>query len=306
MSLPKQILLVEDEAITRMVIQDLLETESHQVTACQNAAAAWEALTVDARQYDLVLLDRGLPDSDGMALLNQIKQETDFFHTPVIFVTAQSDQQSIREGLENGAYYYLTKPFQPDVLLAVVRAALLQSTEYQELVASVKSAENILGMMTRGRFEFRDLEQARMLANHLARLCPHPECAVQGLQELLINAVEHGNLAISYAEKNQLLMKGEWQREIQRRLQLPEYAERQVEVSFEKSHELICITIQDQGAGFNWQDYLDFSPERAFDLNGRGIALAYKLSIDQLQYLGNGNTVMACFSTSPKATEPQI
>jgi DNA-binding response OmpR family regulator len=304
MSLPKQILLVEDEAITRIVIQDLLETEGHQITVCNNAAEAWEVLLANPKHFDLVLLDRGLPDSDGMALLKQIKQEPGFLHTPVIFETAQSDQQSIREGLDNGAYYYLTKPFQPDVLLAVVKAALQQSHEYQELVASIKSAENLLDLMTQGHFHFRDLEQARMLANHLARLCPHPECAVQGLQELLINAVEHGNLAISYAEKNQLLMKGEWQQEIQRRLQLPEYRDRLVEVSFEKANKLICITIQDQGTGFNWQDYLDFSPDRAFDLNGRGIALAYKLSIDQLQYLGNGNTVKACFSINPNPPSP--
>jgi hypothetical protein len=99
-------------------------------------------------------------------------------------------------------------------------------------------------------------------------------------------------------------MKGEWQQEIQRRLQLPEYRDRLVEVSFEKVNKLICITIQDQGAGFNWQNYLDFSPERAFDLNGRGIALAYKLSIDQLQYLGNGNTVKAYFGIESNQSTP--
>lgn len=304
MNLPKQILLVEDEAITRLVIQDLLETEGHHITTCSNAAEAWKVLTTHSQHFDLVLLDRGLPDSDGMALLKQIKQETKFFHTPVVFETAQSDQQSIREGLDSGAYYYLTKPFQPDILLAVVRAALQQSNEYRELVASIKSAENLLDLMTQGRFHFRDLEQARMLANHLARLCPHPECAVQGLQELLINAVEHGNLAISYAEKNQLLMQGEWQQEIQRRLQLPEYRDRLVEVSFERRPNRLSFTIRDQGTGFDWEKYLDFSPERAFDLNGRGIALAYKLSVDQLQYQGNGNTVRACFELNPKPPKP--
>lgn len=52
-------------------------------------------------------------------------------------------------------------------------------------------------------------------------------------------------------------------------------------------------SIRDQGDGFDWSNHLDFSPERAFDTHGRGIALARKLSFDSLEYLGNGNTVLA-------------
>jgi hypothetical protein len=53
--------------------------------------------------------------------------------------------------------------------------------------------------------------------------------------------------------------------------------------------------IIDQGQGFDCRDYLDFSTERAFDLHGRGIAMAGKLSFDSLSYLGCGNTVVAAF-----------
>lgn len=52
----------------------------------------------------------------------------------------------------------------------------------------------------------------------------------------------------------------------------------------------LSLTIQDQGQGFAWQDYLEFSPERAFDLHGRGIAMA-STSFDAIEYLGSGNTV---------------
>ena len=51
--------------------------------------------------------------------------------------------------------------------------------------------------------------------------------------------------------------------------------------------------VRDEGAGFDWQRYLDFAPDRAFDPNGRGIAMARRMSFAQLEYRGCGNEVVA-------------
>jgi anti-sigma regulatory factor (Ser/Thr protein kinase) len=161
------------------------------------------------------------------------------------------------------------------------------------MVAKVKGAERPLALLQNGIFRFRDLDEARMLANYLARACSQAENRVIGLQELLINAVEHGNLEISYKEKSALLLSNSWPQEVAQRLSLPKYSQRFVEVQFERQAQAIRFVIKDQGKGFNWQEYLDFSTERAFDLHGRGIALAKLMSFDQLQYQGNGNTVIA-------------
>ena len=53
------------------------------------------------------------------------------------------------------------------------------------------------------------------------------------------------------------------------------------------------MTIADQGQGFDWQSYVEFSPERVFDLHGRGIAMSKALSFDSLEYCGNGSKVIA-------------
>lgn len=299
MTLAARVLLVEDEAIIAIVIKGLLENEGLSVTVCVNANEAWRQLQTRGAEYALVVLDRGLPDMDGMDLLRRIKKDPAFSQLPVIIETGHADKQSIREGLDNGAYYYLVKPFQPEILLAVVNAALQQRRDYLELADSVRRAEGLLDLLYSGSFRFRGLDQARILANNFARVCPQPERAAQGLLELLINAVEHGNLGISYADKSELLMRGVWQDEVLRRLQMPEYRDRYVEVSFQRQPDSLAFTIRDQGAGFDWRDYLDFSPERAFDLHGRGIAMAYKLSIDRLHYQGNGNTVLAIFTIPP-------
>lgn len=300
MSHTPRILLVEDEAIIATIINDLLAKQGYQVIVCRDGGSAWQQLQTDGPVYDVVILDRGLPDMDGMELLRRIKQHADFARTPVIIETARDDSQSIREGLDNGAYYYLVKPFQPEVILAVVDAAQQQGRELRDLIDNERRAERPLALIQSASFHFRDLDEARLLAHCLARTCSQPERAIQGLLELLVNAVEHGNLAISYAEKSRLLLMGLWQQEVERRLQLPEYRDRYVSIQLQRQPQALVFTIQDQGAGFNWSDYLEFSPQRAFDLHGRGIAMAAKLSFDRLEYQGNGNTVVAtCNNLDP-------
>jgi DNA-binding response OmpR family regulator len=287
------ILLAEDESVIASIMQEILETSDCVIDVCSDGVAAWEHLQQDQLGYDVILLDYQMPRMDGMELLRTIKHDARYAAIPVIMVTGNNDHDSIREGLHEGACYYLTKPFQPQVLRAVVQAALQQTRERQDLIASVRRAERPLVFLKSGTFHFRDLEAGRLLANYLARACPEPERVIQGLQDLLVNAVEHGNLEISYADKSQLIREDRWQQEVDHRLQLPQYKDRYVEIQFLRQPDFLQFTIVDQGAGFNWQNYLDFSPERAFDLHGRGIAMARKLSFDTLVYQGIGNAVIA-------------
>ncbi len=125
----------------------------------------------------------------------------------------------------------------------------------------------------------------------LGSLLPQPELSVTGLYELLLNAVEHGNLGIGYTLKNQLLATGEWDAEVQRRLQLPENIAKHVIVSFVRHNSEIAITITDQGNGFDWRPFMELEPSRATLANGRGIAKANLLSFDSMAYRDNGRTV---------------
>ena len=115
---------------------------------------------------------------------------------------------------------------------------------------------------------------------------------VLGLQELLTNAVEHGNLGISYADKTRLVLENRWADEVERRLAQPGWGRRTVTVTLSREAGDITLTIQDEGDGFDWRKYLEFDPERAFDPHGRGIAMARMMSFDALDYQGNGNTVV--------------
>ena len=111
--------------------------------------------------------------------------------------------------------------------------------------------------------------------------------------ELLLNAVEHGNLGISYAEKSRLLDANTWEQAVEDRLADPVFGHRTASVSVSRDGSAVTFVIRDQGEGFDWTDYLDFDPERAFDAHGRGIAMARQASFDEVEFLGNGNTVRA-------------
>lgn len=288
-----RILLAEDEEIAAAVIQTTLYDAGYDVVLAVDGQDAWSLLQRGDTAFDVFLLDWEMPRMDGMQLLLRLKSDPRLREIPVVMQTAFNDAASIQAGLDAGAYYYLTKPFQPRVLSSVVKAALEQFREYRSMQESVRRSQRPLALLEHGLFRFRTLEEGALLADFFAHACPNPEDAVLGLRELLINAVEHGNLGIGYMEKSHLLFNDGWDAEINRRLNRPEYRDRYVTVQFERSADALTFTIRDQGKGFDWNPYLDFDPARVFDLNGRGIAMARAKSFDAVDYQGSGNIVVA-------------
>ena len=287
------LLLVDDDDFVRTVTQEILEQCGYVVETVEDGLAAWEKLDKTPSRFDLVLLDKQMPRMDGISLLKLIKAEARFKELPVIMLTGDNRQQDIIEGLAEGAYYYLTKPSTEEVLKLVIKNALYETRQKQELRALLGQQKNNLNLLHRAEFRYRSLSEARDLALLLAEASLDPARTLNGYSDLLINAVEHGNLGISYAEKSALLKEMRWVDEVETRLQHPDFADRLVNVTLEKTASANNVTITDQGNGFDWQSYVEFSPERVFDLHGRGIAMSKAISFDQLEYQGKGNSVVA-------------
>lgn len=289
----RNILVVDDEIINLQIIREYLEDTGHQLDLVTSAEQAWDHLIAGEQTFDLVILDRMMPGMNGIELLKRLKADVRFAAIPVIMQTAATAPDQVREGIEAGAYYYLSKPYEPETLLAIVRAALVdvavRESARQEAQAHVKAME----LLDHAEFRFRTLDEVGPLIQVLASLCVQPESVASGLSELLVNAVEHGNLGISYADKKRLRLENTWEDEVARRLSLPEYRERSVVVRVARLPDHLEFTVIDAGAGFDWRRYLDFEPERATDPNGRGIAMARMLSFASVQYNGCGNTVVA-------------
>ena len=114
-----QILVVDDEPALRMMVQEILTQAGYAVClagSCREALTQWAQIHPDA-----ILLDVMLPDGDGFSLLGQLRQQGD---VPVLFLSARDEDEARLRGLGLGADDYITKPFEPEEVLARIEAAL--------------------------------------------------------------------------------------------------------------------------------------------------------------------------------------
>ncbi|MDY2872691.1 MAG: response regulator transcription factor [Eubacteriales bacterium] len=114
-----RILLVEDDGALRGALRELFEREGYEVAAAADATAARSAMAAGA---DLVVLDVGLPDGDGVALCRAWRAAG--VETPVLFLTARDDEIDVVRALDAGGGDYVTKPFRMQELLSRIRAQL--------------------------------------------------------------------------------------------------------------------------------------------------------------------------------------
>ncbi|HPC84105.1 MAG TPA: response regulator [Thermoanaerobaculaceae bacterium] len=296
---PIRVLVVDDDPIAVEIILEYLDGMQVEATTAHDGQAGWEALEARPGEFDVVLLDRMMPRLNGIQLLQRIRADVRFEALPVILQTSASDQREVLEGIQAGAYYYLTKPFRKEMLRSIVRAAASDFARVKALREELRKQVGVLNLLRTGRFEFRTLNEAMDLGAFLARAFPDPDRVLIGLSELLVNAVEHGNLELSYEDKGRLEEQGTWREEIERRLADPTLGARLAEAELERRAESVTVTIRDQGRGFDPEPYLRVDPARLFDTHGRGILIAKTMSFDELQYRDRGREVVAVVKTGP-------
>ena len=295
-----RVLVVDDDPVNCQILGEYLEDQGYEYATAADGAEAWRLLQQKGSIFHVILLDRMMPNLDGMAVMSLIQGDSALRTIPVIMQTAAGAPNEVQEGIEAGVFFYLTKPFEKDMLLAIVKAAARHAIRQREAFDDLNKQSGSLTYLQSGTFRVRTMKEVYYFSVALANACAEPERVVMGLIDLLINAVEHGNLGISYVEKTQLQETDQWEKEIDRRLSLPEYQDKFVEIQFERAPEEIRITIKDQGNGFDWKQYEEMDPSRALASHGRGIAMARALNFDRVEYQGNGNTVLCIVRQIPK------
>lgn len=287
------ILAVDDNPMVLKLLTGVLEKEGYTVATATNGLEATAILGEAPEKFDVILLDRMMPEMGGMDVTRKILTDKVLKHIPIIMLTAADRPEQISEGIKAGVFYYLTKPIERQTLLSIVAAAVKEVKHRRTLRSEMRRHHISCGLIQVVKSSCKTIEEAESMASFLANCFPDPDRALTGLSELLINAVEHGNLAISYDEKTSLLNSNQWDEEIQRRLLLPENSLKEVTILFEKRRQAYSVRITDQGKGFNWRDFLEFDPSRASHNHGRGIAMANVIAFDQLRYNQQGNQVTA-------------
>ncbi|MFA6318223.1 MAG: response regulator [Elusimicrobiota bacterium] len=135
---PKTVLVVDDETAIRRFLRAALEESGFAVLEAFNGRMALELAA--ARKPDVILLDLGLPDMDGLDALKRMREWTS---APVIVVSVRSDESDKIEGLDCGADDYLSKPFGVEELLARIRVALRRAERVREDPEPVYSHEDL-------------------------------------------------------------------------------------------------------------------------------------------------------------------
>lgn len=134
----KKILIVEDDPILRNNITDILTIENYYVITAKHGK---EGL-LKAKKYlpDLIISDIMMPEMDGYELINNIQKDEDLADIPFIFLTAKGDPLEFRKGMNIGADDFLTKPFNIDELLHVIKKRLEKKEFYDKKNEKIKEA----------------------------------------------------------------------------------------------------------------------------------------------------------------------
>ena len=119
--MPK-VLVLEDDAAVRSLLEKLLTHDGYQVTTAADGLEGLMQLEMD--KPDLVLCDVMMPNLDGLSFTRAIKKNPNTQKLPVVFLTAKGDTGTMAAGISAGAKFYLTKPFNHAELLSKVKKAL--------------------------------------------------------------------------------------------------------------------------------------------------------------------------------------
>ena len=150
-------------------------------------------------------------------------------------------------------------------------------------------------------YQLRQLEEAYPLAHAIAQSIPNGMIYLTGIYELMLNALEHGNLGIGFVEKSALLRDGQWEIEIKHRLMLNQH--KSVFVTLTQNRNTYELTIRDEGNGFNWRDYM-VRTNKHEEIHGRGLSIAVGSKFDRLFYNDAGNQVTCIIEHRPWESTP--
>jgi DNA-binding response OmpR family regulator len=286
----RTVLVVAGNAHTQAVILEYTKAKGHSVIAASTPALGLS--TFDMTQPDIVVMDLFLPEQNGLTLVKQIRERRPT--CPVVLLTDAGHGESTMEGLRAGALDYVQQPIHEDAFSQVLQRAIhslpasvddapgVERLEYVLVMGPDPSfVESTVSLLIQGTA--MGLMEARQL--HLRA----------ALQELVMNAVEHGCLELRYREKIEAVAKDQYDELIRQRLQDTRFRGRRVNIRaiYDKPQQILTYRIADEGKGFNWKARVksgfDVCPPG--DASGRGIFLVHSFFPD-IAYNNRGNEVM--------------
>lgn len=283
-----RILIVDDQDSLRKLLVIYMLKEGLEPIEAENGKKAIELYRL--MKPSVVLTDIMMPEMDGLALLKEIKKIDK--QAAVILMTGYGSEEVLIESLRGGAANYFKKPFNFQEIIEAIKHIL----KYR---ADLDSAQYYSPFITEEKKSFVIYtEEADILpiinqiAINLAMVVPAAEILNLkiGMEEILKNAIEHGNLNISAAEKHEAIEQGVFGKLIDTRLQQNGNGRKKIYITMKLDRKAFFLTIRDQGEGFNWKSFPQPTAESLLNFSGRGILLT-RIYFDDVLFNEKGNEV---------------
>ncbi len=267
-----------------------LQKAGLDVIFAESSRRAIDILSTQSSQIDVLLLDVGTAVSEGYNLAETVRCSPEYRVISIATLSAQAGHTAkLYAAAGCVPLYDYTYPLDQHALATGLHDAIADTHRKRQFEEHVAGASASFDILESCRFKVRtprDVERAVYMA---AACFPQPARAIHGLEELLLNAVEHGNLEIGHQLKLELLNSGQWVAEVERRLDSEEFRHRMVDFAVIKRDGGTSAVITDEGPGFDWKTVMNAKSPSA---QGRGISRARLMSFDKLAYNEAGNRVV--------------
>ena len=285
----RTLLVVADNPDTQALILEHARAKGHSVIAATNPALG--LTTFDMTQPDIVIMDLFLPDQEGMTLVKQIRQRRPA--CPVVLLTDAGHEDSTLEGLRAGALDYVQQPIHEEAFAQVLQRAIHSLPASVDDAPGVERLEYVLVMGPDPNYV--ESTVTWLIQGTAMGLMESRQLHLRAaLQELVMNAVEHGCLEIRYRDKIDAMAKDEYDGLIQQRRREPRFRDRRVTIRaiYDKRERMLTYQIADEGKGFNWKSRVNRPLDACStgDASGRGMFLANSFFPD-MTYNEKGNEV---------------
>ena len=293
----EKILIVDDDKYIALLLYNFLEDEGFICDTAEDGLEALEKLS-KINNYDFILLDFVMARMNGLEFLSALKDINP--KIPVLMISGYRTRENTLEALKLGAIGFIKKPFSLKDVLTNLRLVFHTSKSKKELGPIIPYLKN--GSM---EFVFKtgEIEPDKVslyLSTHLGEMGfiegRRISTVALAFNEVLINAVEHGNLELPV---NYFLegLEGDDKEAVidlkNERLKDQKYAGKDVKVKYQFHNDEISVTVIDEGAGFDASSVVDFLMDidkSKTERCGRGLMLL-KHAVDEIKFNEKGNEV---------------
>ena len=282
-----KVLIADDQDALRALLSRQISREGFEPIEAKDGEKAMELYRV--LKPPVVISDVVMPKMDGLTLLKEIKKIDSW--AAVILMTGHGNEEMVLKALQGGATSFFKKPFNVQDLIREIhkifryRVEVLRTLFSPFLLEETKS----FSLETGNPLYYPIINQITLQLPNLLDESEILNLKI-GIEEMITNAIEHGNLGISFQEKNAAIARGRWGDLLSERLLQDGNSGKKVRIHSSITADSFQITIGDEGSGFDWRNLPAVIPENLFTFGGRGIFLT-KIYYDEVVYNDAGNEV---------------